>query len=614
MQNKSKMGKFYSALLLLLSMAAGASADVQPPVIKAPGQYTGRSFVANWAGNGDEQYLLSVYRLSDNQTNVSEDFSKVNQTDGKIDASNTGLPEGWDVDIAANGSKDVVYYNDRNHILLDANADKVTTPVIVGGNLSSFVINANLVNADGIAQDNSSVFYVKVYDKAGDLVTSGQIEAMYFAMRQDFDLAEAFGYMPANIGKVEIGLEKSDGKSVGDIAINSITYAYDAPEYVLSDVATTAESYLVDNLDPELVYYYYVKAKSGAQVSPMSGIWAVDEFLPTTAQPATELTSTSFVANWEYLPRSAGYVLQPYRYDVAEESGEKEVLGESFSKSHSGTVDDPVTSVPSPDELTDNPGWTGSNLIAADGMLGANSGRFPVNMSYVHSPEMNLSGNGGRYTIRVKAHGTPGDQLSIYHVGYMVDGALNMHKLTFDDNGDVDETWQMDDGDEQTVLSFEESKLKPFLLDEVRVSMAVEKGDTSIVKLDAVDVNDSKTTSYRLDHLKENATYSYTVQGWRTDEYGNRVESQISDPVYVRLADATGIGAAPAAERQPTVRIDGTTLTVALPHDAPIYVFTADGAAQRVLQGKTGENVLSLESGRAYIVKAYGYAFKVAVR
>ena len=50
----------------------------------------------------------------------------------------------------------------------------------------------------------------------------------------------------------------------------------------------------------------------------------------------------------------------------------------------------------------------------------------------------------------------PGDYLSVYHVGYMEDNKLVIHKATFDENGKIDEEWEMKDGDSETMLSFEE--------------------------------------------------------------------------------------------------------------------------------------------------------------
>ena len=604
------MKKIYFLLSLLLIAVSSAYAAPATPQVVIPDNYQGTSFTAQWNANGSSQYLFSLYTLGTDMVNVAEDFSKVNQSNGKLDTANPNLPAGWTVDLAENGTTEVVYYNDKNHLLLDATGDKIVTPLLLGGDLSKYVLNANLVHAEGVTEDNSSVFNIKVYDKEGDLLTQGDIYAIYFARRQDFVLSEAFGYTPLNIGKIEITIKKDDTHKVGDISINSITYEYKAPVFVLTDQPTTEDHYNATGLNPEAVYYYYVKAKEGNEVSPMSGIMRVDGFLSVKVLPASNVGVDSFTANWEYLPKAKGYYLQPYRYDEATESGIFTVINEKFSKSLNGTMESPVT-VTSVDDLTDCPGWSGRNLIAAAGMLGANSGRFPMNMSYVHSPSMNLSRSKGVYIVRLKAHGTPGDILSIYHVGYMENNQLVMHKATFDANGNIDETWEMKDGDSETVLSFEENKMKPFFLDEFEVSQNISKGDISIVTLPEIKIEDSKTTSYNFSNLVPGTRYGYTVTGWRLDAFGGEDKSETSQIEYVDLHEPSGITDA-VVNGEPQVSAVGNTVNVTLAQNAPIYVFSVEGRTRQVVNGKVGVNSITLESGKVYIVKVGGRAYKVA--
>ena len=357
------MKKIYFLLSLLLTAVSSTFATPKTPQVVIPDNYQGTSFTAQWNANGSSQYLFSLYTLGTDMVSVTEDFSKVNQSNGKLDTTNPNLPADWTVDLAENGTTEVVYYNDKNHLLLDATGDKIVTPLLVGGNLSKYVLNANLVHAEGVTEDNSSVFNIKVYDKEGDLLTQGDIYAIYFARRQDFVLSEAFGYTPLNIGKIEITIKKDDTHNVGDISVNSISYEYKAPVYVLTDQPTTEDHYDATGLDAEAVYYYYVKAKEGNEVSPMSGIMRVDGFLSVKVLPASNVGVDAFTANWEYLPKAKGYYLQPYRYDVAAEAGVFSALNEKFSKSLDGTIESPITSVTTPDDLTDCPGWTGQDAV-----------------------------------------------------------------------------------------------------------------------------------------------------------------------------------------------------------------------------------------------------------
>lgn len=206
----------------------------------------------------------------------------------------------------------------------------------------------------------------------------------------------------------------------------------------------------------------------------------------------------------------------------------------------------------------------------------------------------------------------PGDYLSVYHVGYMEDNKLVIHKATFDENGKIDEEWEMKDGDSETMLSFEESKLKRFFLDEVTVRQGIEKGDVIIVKDELIKITDPKTTSYNFTNLEENKKYGYQVTGWRNDDLGNEIVSATSEIVYADLSTATGINSNLAADN--SVSINGNVLSVALTQDAPIYVITLDGCTKQIVSGKAGVNTLTLTAGNVYIIKVGGRAYKVMAR
>ena len=185
-----KMKYLHTLLVAALLTPAVALAEVQTPSVYNWSDYAGSSFMANWEWTQGQDYLLSVYTTGDESTTVTEDFASINQTNGKINTENPNLPEGWNINVTANGTTDMVFYNGCNHLLLDADGDAVTNGLIIGGNLDDLVLNANIVNADGIVKDNSSVFVVEIFDKQGNSLTSGRIEALYFAARQDFSVKE----------------------------------------------------------------------------------------------------------------------------------------------------------------------------------------------------------------------------------------------------------------------------------------------------------------------------------------------------------------------------------------------------------------------------------------
>ena len=121
------MKKFYFILSLLLTLVLSANSTVMTPFVTYPEDYTGTQFKATWGDSGADTYLFSLYTLGSDMKTFNETFADVNQKDGKLNTENPNVPVGFDLDIANNGSTDVVYYNDRNHIVLDANNDMVST-------------------------------------------------------------------------------------------------------------------------------------------------------------------------------------------------------------------------------------------------------------------------------------------------------------------------------------------------------------------------------------------------------------------------------------------------------------------------------------------------------
>lgn len=172
----------------------------------------------------------------------------------------------------------------------------------------------------------------------------------------------------------------------------------------------------------------------------------------------------------------------------------------------------------------------------------------------------------------------------------------------------------MNDGDSETMLSFEDKRLKKFFIDEITVSQGLYKGDIITVKYDLVKLTDGKTTSYNFSGLEENKKYGYQVTGWRHNDVGGEVISGTSPIVYADLSIAAGIDDNVVANGDPKVSVSGNTVTVTLAQAAPIYVFTLDGCNKQTLSGKAGANTLTLAAGQVYIVKAGGRAYKVMAR
>ena len=80
--------------------------------------------------------------------------------------------------MSENGSTDMVVYEGVNKIILDATDDYISTEQIIGTGVGKYIVNANLINAENITQENSSLFKIEIFDKAGILLSTGTIETL----------------------------------------------------------------------------------------------------------------------------------------------------------------------------------------------------------------------------------------------------------------------------------------------------------------------------------------------------------------------------------------------------------------------------------------------------
>lgn len=578
--------------------------------------YTGKSFEAEWgAVTGATRYLLNVYRPDSGRVaNVKETFGGINYENGKISADNPHYPEGWTCNVGKNGSVDMVSDGGTNKIVLDANGDTIVSPA-VGGFMKTFTVYAYLSSPDGgeITKDNSSIFTVDVYNAQNQRIGGGQIEALYFASKPKFDLFSVLSQQPYLPDHVAIGLKTEPGRDKGVLVIDSIALSYYQREYTLKQQQVESTSFKVDNLDPEKFYFYDVYAANDEATSAVSNTVLVDGFLtPATAEP-TDITTTGYTARWEYLPKVFDYKVNNYEINKVGADGRYAPVDETFDAVAEGTTDNPI-SITNADPYTAAKGWTGAKMLVAKGMLGADGGTFrPYNPGYLHSPQMDLSGADGTYTVHLKAYGTPGDYLSVYRIGSMNGDQLNLHATKpFNEDGYVEETWTMNDGNEQSVLSFEENKIKRFFLDEVTISQQLPEG-TEVKRLMETVVAGRDETECIFDSLAAGRTYGYTVQGRRYDAFGNEDWSEVSAMQTVVLPGGdSGVGS--LSNGNIKYEVSHGMLTVRGAIGMPVTVSTVDGVTIYHAMSETSTINIPIKPRTVYVLKAGGTVVKVLGR
>ena len=93
---------------------------------------------------------------------------------------------------------------------------------------------------------------------------------------------------------------------------------------------------------------------------------------------------------------------------VLSENFDKFIQGEANSAAHSTDVSGSL------DTYTQTTGWSGSRVYQAGGAIKIGASKTPL--GYIQTPEINLSGNNGDFTIEFKAMAWEGDatEINIY--------------------------------------------------------------------------------------------------------------------------------------------------------------------------------------------------------
>lgn len=536
--------KHIALSLLFASASLAAEAQVSVPEVSPYTHYTGDAFTANWkARHGAEAYRLLVQHV---------DFDK---TVEYTDLCGADGPTTLDGTTGAIETQRFAY-----------------SPAELN-------IAATLTNCEGITRETSSIMKVDFYDADHNYILGGQIETLFYLTAPALDLRAAIGYLPEETRYVAVSVAKADGQ-VGDLVVTGINYSCFDVQPVLT-VDTEETSYRVEGVDPEEVYAYSVSSLASTDESERSAEVEVDGFLNPTALPASDVTSTGYTAQWTRVPKAEGYTLRNYSVATIAEGESFDVLRHDFDDITAGTIEAPKSVADF--SGTSAAAWTGLKLITAQGMIGADKGSFfPVpDVAWLHTPVLNLEGADGIYTVHLRAYGTPGDYLSLYRVGYTIDGQLNIHQtLPFGSDGWLEERWTMDDGATDMVISIEEQMIRRFYVDDFSISQQAPEGGTEVTTLlSTVQIDDPQQTSHLVSYSDlaakptPDACYAYNVIAHRHDRYGWQQDSEVSNLQRVDAPDAVQELTVAAPSAAPRFTLTGQRAT---PHTSGIII-SADG-------------------------------------
>ena len=542
--------------------------SIQAPIIVDPEVIDNESFVARWQPTSTaDEYLLSVYNKVSNpdKFEINEGFEDIvadpDDPDCVLWWGDPNYPQDWLIDVNSNGYKDIFYEEGykqgKQALCLDDEGDYITTPLskypITKG---SYWICADDRRMPEGATTNTllqiDAFNGKVWTPLSQL--SLQVALDGYKDGVTVDITEFLKLIP-NIVQLRFALVNKTDDDQARIAIDDIwLYGPGTPlnNYFLEDHVVPGRetsSYKVTGLDPNIDYFYSVKARNSEYTSRPSKEWEIYDVSNPTALEPTQVTETSYVANWECGAKSEFFTINNYLSHEAQQDENVVILEENFDAVHStATPDNPeikyTTEAESIDQYTNMQGWTATSYCLSEGMIGGkDTSKDPAahgkQISSILTPVMNLAHNDGEATITVRAWGKRGDWLivhgnmpsCVFAMEFLQDGLTEMTGIipTCTDH-------------EQFVIYSNSYGL--FMLDYFKLEQPLKKGEKLTILNKTVESNDMDERSVLVDEVKFDKKYDmlYNVTAHRS-YHGNQKEvlnSDVSNDIYVYKAE-TGI-------------------------------------------------------------------------
>lgn len=509
--------------------------------------YTGTSFTANWEPvRKAYNYYLNLYKkvyTSDGDVTYSFDFEDV-------DADGTGMPEELTITAAADTLVEEGKGSDGTKALVLHDGDTITFPYNLGI-YKDITMWFHLYDPDPYGGDYSwlnTTIAVDVQEVSGDWTSLATVNTYSFLDGKQLNLTNLLKYGSFYCFRLVISdLPDYDYIAIDDISIttgrsaeleevfgdNSLNY----PEYDMVYYDKTSEtSYTFTGLAADSDYYYSVRTHylydySEYKYNRVFGVAA------PTATAASDITETSYTANWEVGSRSSGFTVNNYGVTCVTEATSNYVL---LSEDFSGITEDVTWSadptepdewymdeVMTLDEYTSLPGWTALGVAMSVGMFGACE---DYSGYYLMTPEIYF-GNNTTFNMYIRAYGTAGDGLVMY-VGDKVSGAY-FSAYDDDGNGIINGTYVFDCPYERDYVKFYTLDGGAFLIDEVMIMQDLSAGALIHTYLSTGDV-DSDVYSYTFDDIDFTAydDYAYSVQAYLSED-GDYAESDFTDYCYV---------------------------------------------------------------------------------
>ncbi len=501
--------------------------SIPAPVATDATNYTPGGFTANWtASPAAEKYLLTVYEKKVDDAVEITDFDNLNVIAGshKLDKTNPGFPEGWTVAYGTTRNADHISdngYNGTTGMIFRATGEGLITKTFDSDILDFSFWASHPSGQECISNLTVSAFVDGQWGVLGNYAIeriSQQGEVIYLSSR-----------LPEGTRAVQLYFKKNDQQDVGkdvSIVVDHIRIMTEpAGVAVEKDIETTECSYTVTGLDIEKDYSYTVKAVNTEFCSAESNEISAYGLAAPVTTGASDVDSDHYTANWEVSPKAEGYMVDNYRvYTTAKDGEQVNILYENFNKVTEGSVDNPVGlyNVVNPSSLdvyTTTIGWLGTATYLANGMLGTRSYMGIIGM--IQTPALDLSGNGGKFTVRLKI---TGDTDATNESVVVQAGMAHYIAMPIEAGKSVEREYVFDCGQSQMPLAIYSQNGFPFYVDEMTVTQTLPEGSKVFYPIEERNITDANTLSTKFENLKAgtNESFAYRVFAYRNFMGGRR--------------------------------------------------------------------------------------------
>lgn len=387
--------------------------------------------------------------------------------------------------------------------------------------------------------------------------------------------------------------------------------------YVLENEEVQGTSYTVDGLDESLVYYYTVKAvmDDGTYSKPSAAVAALPELDKPEVAPATEVTSSGFVANWKAVDFAQIYIPYLYKQHTAQADELYTFAETDFSSIVStGTLEAPETTfdVYVFDGATGAYGWYISMAAFMEGGVGLdNSFASWFGPSFMYSPELDLSKSGGKVSVTLSFASVDATSLVVTLATLDEDNYfVEINPVTLDVTSEMTEhTVELDGGTESCYILVYATDGTSLMFDALKTAINLKKGDSFENVIDS-KILENGETSIKFDGLAAvpGEKYAYNVVAVFYGDQYNIVYSEISDKVYVDLNNSVAEAEADASAR---VYVTGDVLNVYNPDCEAVAVYDAAGCKVFAADNCEENMEVSLANRGIYLVKVGDKVMKV---